>query len=187
MSSKGAGSSGYESKDGGWNYPWYSTWNTLRWGSACTACHVTHDEPGDWSIPTNNEIDADLVAYYRSMDPAADVIHAYAFGQLGLVASDLASATTATRGETADTILGKAMHRSYPEMLEEPSLRYNQQIPGTRLRPDAVDVENLIVRELKPDTPSGISRGLTQLGRYVDALQELTGQSWTGILDLYPK
>lgn len=39
----------------------------------------------------------------------------------------------------------------------------------------------------QPDTPSGISRGLTQLGRYVDALQELTGQSWRGILDLYPK
>lgn len=63
------------SYDGGWNNPNYSTWNLLRRGSGCTACHVTHDQPGDWGIPTNSEIDPSLVAYYRSNDALSRTIH----------------------------------------------------------------------------------------------------------------
>ncbi len=41
-------------------------------------------------------------------------------------------------------------------------------------------------RELKPDTPSGISTGRRQLAGYVEYMRESTGDpSWTGVLDLY--
>jgi hypothetical protein len=90
-------------------------------------------------------------------------------------------------GETADTILGRQAHKQYQDMLGEPGYDYNRQIPGTRLRPDAIDWANHIVRELKPDNTRAIQRGLVQLTKYVDALNNLTDSVWTGILDLYEK
>lgn len=91
-------------------------------------------------------------------------------------------------GETADTILGKQMHNNYPEILGDPDLlKFNRRIKGTNLRPDYIDLENRIVRELKPDKPWAINRGLKQLQKYMNELEKLTGDSWTGILDLYPK
>ncbi len=78
---------GYSSPDGGWNYARYSTWNKLRWGSGCTACHVTHDQPGDWSIPTNEQIDGGLVNYYRSLDDVGRTVNTAAFFYAGGVAS----------------------------------------------------------------------------------------------------
>jgi len=73
--------------DGGWCYPQYATWNRLRLGSPCTACHVTH-----WTgtIPTNGEIDPSLVEYYRSMDNFAVAFHGYALVYTGYVAGEAA-------------------------------------------------------------------------------------------------
>ena len=53
--------------DGGWASPEYTNWNLLRMGSGCTACHITH-----WTgtIPTNSDLDFNLVLYYRSQGPA---------------------------------------------------------------------------------------------------------------------
>ena len=73
----------FYSFDGGWNDPKYSTWNLLRQGSACTACHVTHDQPGDSGIPTNDEIDLNLVEHYRSKDSLAKKVHWAAFFYVG--------------------------------------------------------------------------------------------------------
>jgi hypothetical protein len=72
--------------DGGWCYPQYTTWNHLRLGSPCTACHVTH-----WTgtIPTNGEIDPSLVEYYRSMDNFAVAFHGYALAYTGYVAGEV--------------------------------------------------------------------------------------------------
>jgi hypothetical protein len=95
--------------------------------------------------------------------------------------------TSPHNGETVDTILGRQAHKQYSEMLGEPGYDYNRQIPGTRLRPDAIDWENHIVRELKPDNARAIQRGLGQLSKYVDALNNLTDDLWVGILDLYEK
>ena len=39
------------------------------------------------------------------------------------------------------------------------------------------------IRELKPDTPSGIAQGNSQLAKYVVQLEEQTGETWTGVLD----
>ena len=89
-------------------------------------------------------------------------------------------------GETVDTIAGRAAHNNYPLALG-PDYTYNRQVPGTGIRPDALDTINRVVRELKPDTPAAIQRGLKQLQRYVDVLQQVTGEIWTGFLDLYRK
>ena len=89
-------------------------------------------------------------------------------------------------GETIDTITGRAAHNNYPLALGSDYI-YNRQVPGTNIRPDVLDPVNRIVRELKPDTPTGIQRGLKQLQGYVDILQKVTGDIWTGFLDLYRK
>jgi hypothetical protein len=62
----------FYSFDGGWNDPKYSTWNLLRQGSACTACHVTH-----WTgtIPTNDEISLTQVQGWRSFDKYTIPVH----------------------------------------------------------------------------------------------------------------
>ncbi|WP_404595802.1 hypothetical protein [Paenarthrobacter histidinolovorans] len=44
-----------------------------------------------------------------------------------------------------------------------------------------------MVRELKPDTPSTIAKGRTQLEKYRQALEELTKLPWTSYLDVYKK
>lgn len=52
-------------------------------------------------------------------------------------------------------------------------------------RPDAVDFESSLVRELKPDNPRAIRLGMKQLARYLRELQRLTGKKWTSFLDSY--
>ena len=56
---------------------------------------------------------------------------------------------------------------------------------------DAIDAKSKIVRELKPDTPSGLARGAKQLKRYIEALKkhpdpEIRGD-YTGYLNTYRK
>ena len=45
-------------------------------------------------------------------------------------------------------------------------------IPGTKLRPDAVDMTTGIVYELKPNNPRAIARGYKQVQKYVEALRK---------------
>jgi len=105
---------------------------------------------------------------------------------LSVVSSLEATTIRKIGGETVDTIAGRAAHNNYPLALG-PDYIYNRQVPGTNIRPDAIDTANNIVRELKPDTPPGIQRGLKQLQKYVDDLEQVTGEIWTGFLDLYRK
>jgi RHS repeat-associated protein len=65
----------FHSFDGGWNDPKYSTWNLLRQGMGCTACHVTHDQPGDWGIPTNDELSLRQVQGWHSLDKYTIPVH----------------------------------------------------------------------------------------------------------------
>jgi len=88
-------------------------------------------------------------------------------------------------GETADTIRGRVAHANYPLALG-PDYRYNQPLPSG-LRPDAVDWQNHIVRELKPDNPRAIQRGWNQVRKYMNELFEMTGGAWTAFVDTYIK
>jgi hypothetical protein len=41
------------------------------------------------------------------------------------------------------------------------------------------------VRELKPDNPKRIAEGHRQVARYKEYLEELTGEKWTAVVDVY--
>jgi hypothetical protein len=57
----------------------------------------------------------------------------------------------------------------------------------SRLRPDAIDWGNRVVRELKSDHPGSMPLGRRKLRVYVAELEKLTGQRWVGILDVYKR
>ena len=93
--------------------------------------------------------------------------------------------TSGAGGNTADTIQGNAAHNNYQNALGC-GYKYNKQISkDIKLRPDAIDWVNRIVRELKPATASGIKQGIRQLNKYIKALEAFTGKKWKGFLDLY--
>jgi len=86
----------FYSYDGGWNDPKFSTWNLLRQGSACTACHVTHDQPGDWGIPTNDELNLIQVQGWRSLDRYAIPVHMAGLSSINFYASQGTAAQEST-------------------------------------------------------------------------------------------
>lgn len=69
-------------------------------------------------------------------------------------------------GDSLEAIVGDAVHKDYRTLFQLPDhYILNQPLPSGR-RPDAIGTENLEVRELKPNSPSGIRRGEQQLGQY---------------------
>lgn len=106
-------------------------------------------------------------------------------GAIGLGKNLSMMAKSSTSGETADTIRGRDAHDNYPKKLGS-SYDYNQGLPSGQ-RPDAVDWDNGIVRELKPNNSRAISRGWVQIKRYINELSELANRTWTGYVDTYEK
>lgn len=86
-------------------------------------------------------------------------------------------------GDNVFTQYGRQAHNNYRDALGG-SYRYNAALPSG-LRPDAINFRTRIVRELKPDNPRARQRGKTQLQKYLDELEDITGQAWKGILDVY--
>ncbi len=60
-------------------------------------------------------------------------------------------------------------------------------LPGSSLRPDAYSLSQRIVRELKPDNPDAIASGWRQVNGYKEYMEELTGEPWTAIVDVYKR
>jgi len=52
-------------------------------------------------------------------------------------------------------------------------------------RPDAFNPVTQCVRELKPNNPKAIARGLQQLANYADQLANDFGGNWTKYMDTY--
>lgn len=87
--------------------------------------------------------------------------------------------------EVRDAInYGQEQHRAY-----NPGENYqlNKPLPGTKLRPDAIDVENGIIRELKPDNIQAIQRGFRQLSGYIKAANKAFGKKFKGVVDTYTR
>lgn len=103
----------------------------------------------------------------------------------GLPRDALGRFTSGAGGESAAAAAGRTAHANYANTLGGGNYVFNRALPGSRLRPDAVDFTQNIVRELKPGTPSGISRGWRQVNEYKAYLEELTGQPWTAYVDVY--
>jgi hypothetical protein len=99
--------------------------------------------------------------------------------------NSLGQFTTGAGGESAAAAAGRSAHTNYADALGH-GWDVNTALPGTRLRPDAWSMDQKVIRELKPDTPSGMAQGRRQLAGYVDHMRAVTGDdSWTGVLDLY--
>ncbi|MFG3296578.1 hypothetical protein ACGF3G_48335 [Streptomyces sp. NPDC048179] len=90
-----------------------------------------------------------------------------------------------TSGENADAARSRLTHQSYKNALGA-GYDFEVRLPSG-LRPDAVDWNNRVVRELKSDAPSSMATGRRQLQKYVAELEEITGQIWTGHLDIYKR
>jgi hypothetical protein len=80
--------------------------------------------------------------------------------------------------------MGKAAHKKY-----NPGPNYKTSRSLTRLfdnsYPDAVDRVNHIVRELKPNNPRAMKRGLEQAKRYARKLQDRIGGTWHVAVDTW--
>ncbi len=87
-------------------------------------------------------------------------------------------------GETSATIKGKKEHAKYYKRFAK-GWAPNLEIPGTGLRPDAINVKRKSIRELKPNTPSGRARMSSRLNKYIKAANETYGCCFKGIPDYY--
>lgn len=87
-------------------------------------------------------------------------------------------------GHTLHTARGQREHDKYRLKWRARGYQTEFIIPGHG-RADAVDVKNRIVRELKPNTPSGRYRMSKQLARYKAGLEAKSGGKWTAIPDWY--
>lgn len=103
----------------------------------------------------------------------------------GLVGEIAFFARSATSGESGAARSGRARHAEYSARMKGEGYQTNQQLPGTRLRPDAWSREKGIVRELKPNTPTGRAQGARQLREYRKAAEAAWGRTVRAILDLY--
>ena len=93
-------------------------------------------------------------------------------------------ARTALRGgESAAAAVGRRAHGNYGTALGE---AYDTRVtlPSGK-KPDAVNWATQEVRELKPDNPSAVRRGWSQVERYRRELEGMTGKAWRAIVDVY--
>lgn len=88
-----------------------------------------------------------------------------------------------TGGESAAAARGREAHKNYENTLGG-EYEFNKALPSGK-RPDAIDVENKIVRELKPDNPRAIKRGEKQLEGYRQEAEKEFGGQWKAELDTY--
>lgn len=109
-------------------------------------------------------------------------------GASGLPRNALGQFTSGAGGESAAAAAGRSAHSSYPNALGwsgDDLVQFNRTLPGSSVRPDAVNWTQRVVAELKPDNPSAIAGGWRQVNGYRTYLEELTGQPWTAQLDVY--
>jgi hypothetical protein len=98
--------------------------------------------------------------------------------------------TSGAGGESAATAAGRTAHASYPNALGwsgADDVQFNATMPGSLLRPDAINWTQHVVAELKPDSPGAIASGWRQVNGYRDYLEAVTGESWTSQLDVYTR
>jgi hypothetical protein len=131
------------------------------------------------------------VEFYRESQKtynfAVDDLHCYAVGQLAVLVHNGCGDKTKggtkapPSGETPATIRGRQAHKDY-----NPGPGYDKEVLlDSGKRADAVDWSTNTVRELKPNNPRAIKRGIAQVELYRLELEQMTGEPWTAILDLY--
>lgn len=141
---------------GGWNNPEYNTWNLLRQGAPCTACHVTH-----WNgrIPTNSELDIHLVNYYQSLRKTAQMSHWAAFSYIGTNVS--LTRSTIVIGPNSEN-----PNTNYVQVANRIGADYYEATPGLSSAEIAVENEAFIME--------GIDDG----ARFIQSGSPTSPQSW---------
>jgi hypothetical protein len=87
-------------------------------------------------------------------------------------------------GETIHTKRGRDAHKEYAKEMDAKGWDTEVWIPGVG-RVDAIKKKECLVREYKPNTPSGRYRGRRQLFDYIDRLEKKFGKTWYGYIDYY--
>lgn len=114
----------------------------------------------------------------------------YEYDPLHRLVKDVANAVDGTlKGAKNPVVRDAIKYGQEQHKLYNPGEEYvlNKQIPGTNLRPDALNPQGKTIRELKPDNLRAIQRGQTQLGKYIDAANKAYGEGFRGIIDTYKK
>lgn len=134
-------------------------------------------------IDANGVVDQNSAAYFGG---TVTGIVVSAILSDGLTAEASEASQGARAGETAATQAGREAHEAYSAARQAEGFTTNRAIPGTRLRPDAIDPVKGIIRELKPNNPAAIRRGLQQLKVYKEAAERAyPGTKFTTFLDTY--
>lgn len=86
-------------------------------------------------------------------------------------------------GETAATKAGREAHKGW-----DPGPGFDKEVtlPSGR-RADAVNPADRVVKELKPNNPRAVRAGEKQVDAYRTELEEMTGETWTGVVETYEK
>jgi len=186
-----------EHRPPGYRYTYTSTLDAVDRGpdgtSACTdafskCTDTAYDDPGtsaDGARATATTQEPVRVNHRIPLLLDRSQVAANSGTRSGLPRDALGRFTSGAGGESAAAAAGRTAHANYANTLGGGNYVFNRALPGSRLRPDAVDYSQNIVRELKPGTPSGISRGWRQVNEYKAYLEDLTGQPWTAQVDVY--
>ncbi len=78
------------------------------------------------------------------------------------------NACSSTSGNNGFAARGREMHDGYSRIMGDRGYDTRMRLPSGR-RPDAVDVASRTVRELKPDNPRAIARGIRQAAAYASS------------------
>jgi RHS repeat-associated protein len=92
-------------------------------------------------------------------------------------------AKTGRGGESAAAAAGRRAHNNYGTALGA-NFDTKVRLPSGK-KPDAVDWGKREVRELKPDNAPAVARGQKQVEGYKKELEQVTGQKWTSVVDVY--
>jgi len=82
---------------------------------------------------------------------------------------------------------GMREHRRFYQEMGEKGMITNKAIPGTRLRPDALDHSGKMIYELKPNTPTAITKGEKQAQRYQEAANKAYSDQFKSKVQTYKK
>jgi len=121
----------------------------------------------------------------------ARVVYVTVTGKSGAVASSSRTSTPIAASAVASApnnqvspdfksnpSIGMNVHNQFSQMVESEGGIANRAIPGTRLRPDGLNVLEDVVKELKPANPAGVYNGFRQLTGYMVEGGYSTGELW---------
>jgi gas vesicle protein len=89
-------------------------------------------------------------------------------------------AISSTSGNSSAAQRGQKAHSKFSEEMRGKGYETNKQIPGSKLRPDAMSEELGEVHELKPNNAEAIAKGIAQLTKYVKAAAQAWGKEVVG-------